>query len=55
MRKEPCTPPGQVDPTFPLFSDLALPGVAVEGNPQYLPALEKNLPWQRVRPRIFAC
>jgi hypothetical protein len=44
--------PRLVDPTFPLFSDLALPGVAVEGNPQYLPALEKNLPWQRVSKKI---
>jgi hypothetical protein len=31
--------PRLVDPTFPLFADLSLSGVAVEGNPQYLPAL----------------
>jgi hypothetical protein len=44
--------PRLVDPTFPLFADLSLSGVAVEGNPQYLPALEKNLPWQRVAKKI---
>merc|ERR1719174_718751 len=44
--------PRLVDPTFPLFADLSLPGVAVEGNQNYLPALEKNLPWQRVAKKI---
>jgi hypothetical protein len=44
--------PRLVDPTYSLFSDLEFSGVAIEGNANYLPALEKNLPWSRVEKKI---
>jgi hypothetical protein len=44
--------PRLVDPTYALFSDLQFAGVAIEGNQNYLPALEKNLPWPRVQKKI---
>jgi len=44
--------PKLVDPTFPLFSELHLPGVAIDGNPEYLSALNTNLPWAAVTKKI---
>lgn len=35
---------GHADPTWALFNDLHFKGLAVEGNPDLLPVLKKNLP-----------
>jgi len=44
--------PKLLDPTYPLFTDLSLPGVAVEGNPDMLQALSTNLPSPAVAKKI---
>jgi len=44
--------PRLLDPTYPLFTQYNFAGVAIEGNPNYLPELEKNLPSQNVAKEI---
>lgn len=44
--------PAFEDPTYPLFTDLKMAGVELEGNPNYLPLLQSNLPAKNISKRI---